>query len=483
MFEFLIRNGTVVDGTGNVGFKADVVVNCGRLTILRSDSSSVEARATIDASGCIVCPGFIDVHTHSDLMALAEPKNEPKTMMGVTTDLIGLDGMGYAPLSQANLKKMLILWSGVSGYPQLGYDWSSVNEYLARFDNSTSTNIGSFVPNSCLRAQVVGWDNRRATAGEIRHMQEILRQSMREGALGMSTGLTYLPGSYATTDELIELCKTTAECGGVYVTHVRYDLGDCTFDGFREAIKIGTLSGCPVHISHYATNLATRGRAKQMLSLVDEARDRGIDVTFDSYPWPAGSSYLSAVLPPWAQDGGPDRLIACLQDEETRDRMSHQAAALVGAADQLVVSAVRTERNRWCEGLTIEAVANQMGKDTWTTICDLLLEENLEVAFYTFTGDMDDVRTIMSHPAQMVCSDALRIGGMPNPRTYGTYPKILGQLVRDEHLMPLEQAIRKMTSFPANRFGITDRGLLRDKMKADVVVFDPLTISGVATFE
>ena len=483
MVEHIIRNGTVVDGTGNVGFKADVAVADGRLFILVGDTSATEARTTIDASGCIVCPGFIDVHTHSDLMALAEPLDEPKTMMGVTTDMIGLDGMGYAPLSEANLKKMLTLWSGVSGYPNLQYDWSSVKDYLARFDNATSTNIGFFVPNSCLRAEVIGWDKREATAEEIRQMQQLLRQSMKEGALGLSTGLTYPPGSYASTNELVELCKTVAEYGGVYATHVRYDLGDGAFDGFREAVKIGILSGCPVQISHYATNLAIRGKAKQMLALVDEARDRGIDITFDSYPWPAGSSYLAAALPTWAQDGGVDRLLECLKDEQIREEMRRQAPALVGAPDRLVVSAVRTEKNRWCEGLTIQDVAVQIGKDPWATICDLLLEEDLEVAFYTFTGDMDDVRTILKHPAQMVCTDGLRIGGMPNPRTYGTYPRILGQMVRDENVMPLEQAIRKMTSFPAQRFGISDRGILKDGMKADVVVFDPLTISGVATFE
>ncbi len=483
MFDALIKNGRIIDGTGNVWFRGTVAIENEHIKILTGDASRVEAATVVDASDSVVCPGFIDVHTHSDIMLLAEPLNEPKAMMGVCTDMIGVDGMGYAPLSQANLKKMLTVWSGVNGYPKLDYDWGSVREYLARYDRTTSTNVGFFVPNACLRAETVGWDNRPATTDEIKEMQQLLRQGMKEGALGLSTGLTYPPGSYAGTEELVELCKTVAECGGVYVTHVRYDLGDGAFDGFREAVKIGLLSGCPVHISHYATNLAIRGRAKQMLALVDDARARGLDVTFDSYPWPAGSSHLSAAVPQWAQDGGPEQLLARIKDGQQRETMRSQTPALVGAADQLIVSAVRTEKNRWCEGLTIQSVADQLGKSAWDTICDLLIEENLEVAFYVFTGDMDDVRTIITHPAHMVCTDGLRIGGRPNPRTYGTYPKILGQMVRDEAVMPLEQAIRKMTSFPAQRFGLTDRGILRDGMKADIVVFDPLTISGVATFE
>jgi N-acyl-D-amino-acid deacylase len=483
MYDVIIKDGKIIDGTGNIGFKASVLIGDNSLKILTGDTSGIETSHVVNATDCVVCPGFIDAHTHSDIVLLSETRNEPKSMMGVCTDMIGMDGMGYAPLSPDNLKKMLKVWAGVNGYPDIDCNWRSVAEYLARFEKTTSTNMGYFVPNSCLRAEVIGWNNRPAAAEEIHAMQKLLRQGMEEGALGLSTGLTYPPGSYASKDELVALCGTVAECGGVYVTHVRYDLGDGALDGFREAVAIGFLSGCPVHISHYATTLATRGKPEQLLGIIDEARARGLDVTFDSYPWPAGSSYLSAALPQWAQDGGPEHLLECIQDGKTREAMRLEAPALVGNADQLVISAVRTGKNQWCEGLTVEAIANRLGKDPWNTICDLLLEEQLEVAFYTFTGHMDDVKTIMKHPAQMICTDGLLIGGMPNPRTYGTYPKILGQMVRDEKLMPLEQAIRKMTSFPAQRFGLSGRGILRDGMKADVVVFDPAVVRGKATFE
>ena len=484
MLKTLIADGTVIDGTGNVGFRGCIGVDEEeRVKVLTGDVTGVQAQTTIDAAGMVICPGFIDVHTHSDLAALSDPLDECKVRQGVTTDFVGLDGMGYAPLSEDNLKRMLRIWSGISGYPDLTYDWSTVGEYLAKYTKRTSTNTGFLVPNGCLRAEVVGWEEREASASQIAAMQDMLRRAMTEGALGLSTGLTYPPGSYANRHELVELCKTVAECGGVYVTHVRYDLGDNAYDGFREAIAIGALSGCPVHISHYATTLATRGHSERLIGIVDDARLRGIDVTFDSYPWPAGSSYLCQALPPWAQDGGPDCLMSLLQDEKARDAMLREAPPLCGDASQLVISAVSTDQNRWCEGMTVDSIAKQLGKNVWDTVCDLLVDEHLGVAYYTFTGDMDDVRSIMAHPAQMVCTDGLRIGTMPNPRTYGTYPKILGQMVRDEKLMPLEQAIRKMTSFPAQRFGLSDRGILRDGMKADIVIFDPYTVSCVATFE
>ncbi len=482
MFDVLIKDGTIVDGTGNVGFKGSVAVEKDQLKIITGDTSSLEASTIIEASGLIVTPGFIDVHTHSDLIALSEPLNEPKIMQGVCTDMLGVDGMGYAPLSKKNLEMMLLYWSGVSGYPDIDYSWSSVAEYLQQFNHKTSINVAYLIPQSCLRVETVGWENRPATDDEIKAMQDMIRQGMAEGAVGLSTGLSYPPGLYASTEELIALCKTIAECGGNYTTHVRYDLGDGAFDGFKEAVAIGARSGCPVHFSHYATNLIIRGQTDKMLQLVDDARATGVELTFDSYPWPAGSSYLIMTVPFWAHSGGPHELLKRLRNNDDREKMRGQGTKLMGAIDQIVISAVKTEKNRWCEGLTVAAIADKLGKDPWDTICDLLLEEDLQVAFYTFTGDMNDVKAIMTHPAHMFITDGLRIGNMPNPRTYGTYPKILGQLVRDEKVLTMEQAIRKMTSFPAQRFGLAGRGILWDDMKADIVVFNPVTVNSLATF-
>jgi N-acyl-D-amino-acid deacylase len=215
---------------------------------------------------------------------------------------------------------------------------------------------------------------------------------------------------------------------------------------------------------------------------VDQARTSGIDLTFDSYPWEAGSSTLHMVVPMWAHNGGPYELLQRLKNKDDRSKMRGQSTKVVGALEKMVISAVKTEKNKWCQGLTIAAIAERLNKEPWDAMCDLMIEEDLEVAYYSFSGDMNDVKVIMTHPAHMFITDGLRIGDMPNPRTYGTYPKILGQLVRDDKVLTMEQAIRKMTSFPAQRFGLASRGILRDGMKADIVVFNPVTVNSTATF-
>lgn len=482
MFDILIRNSTIIDGTGNVGYRGSIAVAGDRLKILVGDTSSVQATKVIDASYLVAAPGFIDPHTHSGLMGLAEPLNESKVAQGVTTEIVGLDGLGYAPLSKKNIQSMLLWNSGLDGWPELDYSWRTVGEYLQRFHHKTTGNIAALIPNGCLRLEAIGWDSRPATKAEIKKMQEIIRQGMAEGAVGLSSGLQYPPSMWANTDELVELCKTVAECGGVYVTHARVDLGDGIFDGFREALATGIRSGCPVHISHYFATIPLRGQTQRMMKFVDNARTQGVDLTFDAYPYEAGSTTLLIAIPEWAHEGGPRRLLKRLQNKADREKMRGQAPKTLGQVDGMVISAVRTAKNKWCEGMTFGAVAKKLNKDPWDTICDLLIEEELQVAFYTFGGDMNDVKVMITHPAHMFCSDALRIGGMPNPRTYGTFPRVLGYIVRDEKIMPLEQAIRKMTSFPAQRFGIADRGILRDGMKADIVLFDPLTVSGPASY-
>lgn len=486
MFDVFISGGRVIDGVSSTWFRGDIAIEGDRVKVLRGDTSAVSAVRAIDATECVVAPGFIDTHTHSDLFALSEPRHEPKIMQGVCTEGIGLDGLGYAPLSKANLQMMKHYLSGLNGNPKLDVEWSSVSEFLKAYYQRTSGNVIFFIPNGAVRVEVLGWKDRQATKEEIERMKMEVRKGMEEGAFGLSSGLSYVPSIYADTDELVELCKVVAEYGGVYVTHVRYGLGDCALDPFKEAVEIGRRSGVAVHISHYFTFPITRGHPDKLLHLIDEARDSGVDVTFDAYPYEAGSSLLHMHIPRWAHNGGPDALLARLKSPEDWGKMAAGSGAgqEIGLPDigELVISAVETEKNKWCQGRTLKAIGEALGKDPWTVMRDLLIDEDLAVGFYGFSGHYPDVRVIMQHPAHMFCSDGLLNGDMPNPRTFGAFPKVLGRFAREEKVLTMEQAVRKMTTVPAQRFGLKDRGILRDGMKADIVVFNPDTVRDRATF-
>jgi N-acyl-D-amino-acid deacylase len=484
MFDLLIRGGQIIDGTGNVGFYGAVAVDGESVRILRGDVSTIEAARVIDARGRVVCPGFIDFHAHSGLMVLAEPRHEPKVRQGVTTEVIGIDGCSYAPFEHdEDLQRFIDLNSGLDGRPDLPGRWNTVAEYLAMFDQKVAVNVCYIVGNSPLRVATVGWNDRPAADRDIANMQAILREAMEEGAWGMSTGLDYPPGGYADTAELTALSKEAARLGGIYHTHVRYGLGDRYLDPFREALDIGRGSGIATHITHfYQSSITSRGGADRLLHLVEDAREtEGLDVTFDSYPYILGSTRLAIVLPHWAQDGGPDTLRRALASPEARERMRHEVAPRGPSWHDMWLTYFKKPHNHRFEGHTVAAVAELMDKDEIDAICDLLLDEDLQVSFVSAGVNGLSLSKFVSHPMSMVGSDALLIGDFPSPRTYGCFPIILSEYVREEKSMSLPFAIRKMTSFPAQRLGLPDRGLLRDGMKADVVVFDPRTVRTPAT--
>src|SRR5262245_30222972 len=312
----------IIDGTGNPGFYGAVGVEGDRARILRGDVSALPAARLLDASGRIVCPGFIDMHAHSGLVMLAEPRHEPKVQQGVTTELIGVDGNSYAPFTtHEDFLRFVEINSGLDGNPPLPGRWSTVDQYLAMFHRKVAVNVAYIIGNSPLRVSGLGWDNRPASDRELANMKALLREGMEEGAFGLSTGLDMPPGSYASTAELVALSQEAIRLGGIYHTHVRYTLGDRFLDPFREALDIGRRSGIPVHITHFYQTAVNAGGAERMLGLLEDARDDGLDVTFDSYPYPLSSTKLLIAIPEWAHDGGPERLKAVLGSPEGRARL------------------------------------------------------------------------------------------------------------------------------------------------------------------
>lgn len=491
MFDALIKGGRIIDGSGNPWFYGSIGIEGDCLKVLRGDASSVQAARVIDATGYVACPGFIDSHSHSDILALANPLHEPKIMQGVTTDFVGVDGMGYAPLSKTNLEKVKMHWSGLSGNPKLDVEWSSIAEYLQCFHHKTSVNIGAFIPNGAVRVDVIGWNDRAATPDELKRMQAIVREGMEEGALGLSSGLNYIASTWADTDELVELCKVVAEFGGVYTTHVRYHKGDGAFDGFKEAIEIGKHSGVVVNVSHLYINLITRGRLDELLQIIDHARNDGVDITFDCYPYERGTSPLNLrIIPMWAQCGDPSSVLKKLETKAERDKIEEYNDRFLWSNweewnRRLYISGVGSDKNKWCEGLTLQEISDKCGKKIIDVICDLMIEENMEVSYIDsreYPSGEGTVKAIMQHPLSMFISDGILLGDMPHPRAYGAFPKSIRWLVREEKLLTLEKAINKMTFFPARRYGVKNRGILQDGMKADILVLDPEGITDKATY-
>jgi N-acyl-D-amino-acid deacylase len=442
---------------------------------------------TIDATDRVVAPGFIDLHSHGGLVILAEPRHEPKVRQGVTTEIVGVDGNGFAPFRRRqDLEAFVHLDSGLDGRPAIDYRWSSVADYLARYDGTVSVNIGTLVGNSALRIDAIGWDDVRADRRAIDRMRTALRDAMAEGAVGVSSGLDYPPGSYATTEELAALTTTAGEAGGFYHTHVRYPLGDRFLDPFKEAIDIGRRAGAPSHITHFYHRQTHPGGPEQLLGLVDDARAEGLDITFDTYPYEWASTRLLIQLPQWVQAGGPARLKERLSDASTRARLRREMGpaytSAAGWSDLRLGNFRRPDLLRW-ESRTLADVMAEAGRDAVDTICDLLLAEDLRISQVTSGPWSTTLPDFVRHPVGMVGTDSTFLGEKPSPRTYGSFPRILGQFVRDEQLLSLEEAIRKMTGAAAARLSLRQRGTIRDGNIADLVVFDPATVRSNATYD
>ena len=479
--DLLIRNGLVIDGSGSPGFYAAVIVTDETITIHRGDASDLEADRVIDAMGLVVCPGFVDIHSHAGLTILGEPHHDPKVRQGVTTELVGIDGISHAPFkSREELSRYIWLDSGLNGYPPMPADWLTVADMLGKYDNRVAINIAYILGNSPVRIWAVGWNDRPATGTEMEEMKSVVREAMEEGAWGLSTGLDYPPGSYADTEELAALCGVSASMGGFYHTHTRASLrARGLLAPWEEALEIGRRSGSPVHLTHYRQSAQGVGSHLDYLGLVEDAQAEGLDVTFDCYTYPYSGTTITIGLPHWAKDGGPERLMAALQDPDDRARMKRELSR--ERLENNWLTNFTQPQNQKYDGRLITDIAEMRGQEPADALFDLLVEENLGISTVGLGTNPQTLHAFVSHPSGMIASDAILFGEYPNPRSYGCFPIVLAEFVRAEKHLRLPEAIRKMTSFPAQRLGLPDRGLLRDGFKADIVAFNADTVKTHAT--
>ena len=489
MNDILIENGRILDGSGNPWFNGDIAIQDGKIAqigVLKDQ----RARERVDAKGLIVAPGFIDIHNHSDAVPFVFPREEGRIVQGITTEIIGNCGVSLSPVfkeTQDLLKKYV---GPFCFEAPLRWDWTTLEDFFIRLKEvKIFSNMGSWIGHGTIRIAAMGFDNRKPTARELAKMKELVAQAMEQGAYGLSSGLIYPPGVYSDESEMIELCKVVAENGGVYTTHMRNEQ-DRVIDSVKETITVTEKSGVATIIAHHKTNGRKNwGKSHQTLQLIDEARERGLDITCDVYPYTASSTFLWALLPPWVQEGGIGKLLERLHSKEYRERIQGDfiqgipgwANLVEGSGwDGIVISSCK--KNRDLEGKTLQQIADARKGDPAETLFDILLEVKAEALMVLFGMAEEDVSNILRHPAVMVGSDAIPSTGKPHPRYFGAFPRILRKYVREDKALSLQEAVRKMTSMPAQKLGLRDRGMIREGMWADVVIFDPETVEDKATF-
>ena len=495
-YDLIIRNGKVIDGTGNPHFNADIGIRGGEIDAISRGGQMVEADRVLDVSGMIVSPGFIDTHSHDEAYILIDPQCSQKVLQGVTTDVIGNCGWSLAPLSDAHSNEFKAA-SALMGGANLDDDfWSlrTFHQYLERLDDGKpGINVVPLVGHGTIRIAVIGYENRAPSESEMAEMKNMTAEAMQAGAFGLSTGLIYVPANYAKTDEVIELAKVVAKQGGIYATHMRSE-GDHEMEAIRETLEIARQANIPAHIAHH--KIAGRknwGNSELTLRTFSDARKEGLVITWDQYPYRAGSTFLPAALPPHIQAQGAEQFCEKLKDPAVRRQIREEIESgadsswenLIGGAgfENIIINA--SPRHPDFIGKSIAEIASMTNKDPFDVYFDLVIDEQMEAGIIIFMMDDKDIERILKDPGTMIGSDGIPGFGTAktHPRMTGTFPRVLGRYAREMGVITLEDAVRKMTSLPAQTFGLYKKGILRQGMDADLVVFDPDAIVDRATFE
>ncbi|MGW7290647.1 N-acyl-D-amino-acid deacylase family protein [Streptomyces sp. NPDC054847] len=495
----VIRDARVIDGTGGASFRADVGIRDGRIAEIRKEGTGPRPTAprVLDADGLALAPGFIDMHAHSDLALLRDPDHSAKAAQGVTLEVLGQDGLSYAPVDDdtlAAVRKAITGWNGDGS--DIDFDWRSVGEYLDRLDRNfggqgIAVNAAYLIPQGTVRMYAMGWEDRPATDAELTRMKQLVAEGMAQGAVGMSSGLTYTPGMYANDSELAELCRVVAQYDGYYCPHHR-SYGAGALQAYEEMVNLTREAGCALHLAHATMNFGVnKGKAPDLLALLDDALDGGADISLDTYPYTPGCTTLVAMLPSWAGEGGPDAVLARLRDDATAERIRHHLE-VVGSDgchgvpiewDTIEISGVSDPAVAGHVGRTIQQSADERGEAPWTTARRLLIEDRLGSTILQHVGHEENVRQIMRHRVHTGGSDGILQGDKPHPRAYGTFPQYLGRYARELGILSLEETVAHLTSRPAARLRLPDRGLVREGYRADLVMFDPGTVAAGSTFE
>jgi len=494
-FDIVIRDGRILDGTGSPWYSGDVAIRDGRIVAI-GRLGKVSAKRIIDANRRVIAPGFIDMLGQSDLTILVDPRVPSKSYQGITTEITG-EGGSVAPETDGLLQADHLTYEHYGITP----DWKTFREYFARLDKQgIGINFASYVGATQVRRYVIGEEDRAPTADELDRMRALVRQAMDEGAMGVSTALEYAPAPYAKTDELIALASEAAKYGGIYATHMRSE-GDGIMDALEETSRIGREAKIPVEIWHLkVAGKANWGRMPDVVKFIERARASGLDISANTYAYTAWSNTFSAFIPPWAHDGGDEKLVERLKDPAMRDRIKKEMDEPskdwdnewneIPGPEAILISAVHNPKLRPMQGKNLAEIAKMWGKDPKDALFDFLIQDDAYTFVSVFGMQESDVALALKQPWVSIDNDSEGtspegILGQehPHPRAYGTFPRILRKYVREEKLLTLPDAIRKFTALPAQKMGLTDRGVLKEGMWADVVVFDPETVHDVATYE